>query len=237
MTVTVPEISVEKIKELVHELDTKGFTWLPNYVEDDALARMQMFVASAVDRSSQEYIHFKGPESLCGSGLDQLSSSPSFVKLMYDLFEHGTGKPAMKQEFYQVLRCLTGNSGRKHSMIFHYDSYVVTALIPIQIPSQGRSGDLLIYPNTRKLRSTYLFNVIDKILLGNPLTQKILRTCVGIKKLSPAHIKMVPGNLYLFWGYRSIHTNEPCDPDKVRATALFHYGNPHSRNLREQRTK
>ena len=33
--------------------------------------------------------------------------------------------------------------------------------------------------------------------------------------------------MYFFWGYRSIHTNEPCDPDKLRATALFHYGDPH----------
>ena len=40
-------------------------------------------------------------------------------------------------------------------------------------------------------------------------------------------IKMVPGNLYLFWGYRSVHTNEPCDPASIRATALFHYANPH----------
>jgi hypothetical protein len=25
-----------------------------------------------------------------------------------------------------------------------------------------------------------------------------------------------------------VHTNMPCDPDKVRATALFHFGDPHS---------
>lgn len=39
---------------------------------------------------------------------------------------------------------------------------------------------------------------------------------------------MVPGKLYLFWGYRSIHTNEPCDPDAIGATALFHFADPHS---------
>jgi hypothetical protein len=37
---------------------------------------------------------------------------------------------------------------------------------------------------------------------------------------------MVPGNLYLFWGYRSVHANQACDPDKIRATALFHFGDP-----------
>jgi hypothetical protein len=41
-------------------------------------------------------------------------------------------------------------------------------------------------------------------------------------------IKMVPGNIYFFWGYRSIHANEACDPTKVRATALFHFANPHA---------
>jgi len=39
---------------------------------------------------------------------------------------------------------------------------------------------------------------------------------------------MVAGNLYLFWGYLSVHANEPCDPDKIRATALFHFGYPHT---------
>jgi len=38
---------------------------------------------------------------------------------------------------------------------------------------------------------------------------------------------MQAGTICFFWGYRSIHTNEPCDPAKLRATALFHYGDPH----------
>jgi hypothetical protein len=32
---------------------------------------------------------------------------------------------------------------------------------------------------------------------------------------------MIPGNLYFFWGYRTVHANEACDPDKIRATALW----------------
>jgi hypothetical protein len=130
-------------------------------------------------------------------------------------------------ECYQVLRCLTGSSGQKHAFMFHYDSYIVTALVPIQIPVQGQTGDLLMYPNTRKIRSKYLFNAMDKVILDNPVTQRILRACANGKSFAPERVALVPGNLYLFWGYRTIHTNEPCDPDKVRATALFHYSNPH----------
>jgi hypothetical protein len=68
---------------------------------------------------------------------------------------------------------------------------------------------------------------MDKVLLDNPITQKVLRSFVNGKSFAPERVALVPGNLYLFWGYRTIHTNEPCDPDKVRATALFHYSNPH----------
>jgi hypothetical protein len=95
------------------------------------------------------------------------------------------------------------------------------------VPSSGLSGDLLMLPNTRGIRSTYLFNVIDKLILDNKLSQILLKKLTMKGWLPITRIKMVPGTMYFFWGYRTIHTNEPCDPDKVRSTALFHYANPH----------
>jgi hypothetical protein len=85
-------------------------------------------------------------------------------------------------------------------------------------------------PNTRKVRRTYLFNALDKVVLDNRLTQAVLRKTATSRKLPLTRVKMTPGNIYFFWGYRSVHTNEPCDPDKVRATALFHYANPHRKS-------
>ncbi|HEY0784853.1 MAG TPA: hypothetical protein VGD62_03220, partial [Acidobacteriaceae bacterium] len=180
--------------------------------------------------SGGEYVHFNGPESVTGSGLEELAASESFQLLMRRIYEQGTGRKGPEQKFYQVLRCLSGETGQKNSLIFHYDSYVVTALIPIRIPTSGRSGDLVMLPNTRRVRSTYLRNAVDKALLDNPLTQAVLRRRVQSQSSPLTRIKMQPGNLYFFWGYRSVHTNEPCDPDKVRATALFHYANPHQAN-------
>jgi hypothetical protein len=37
---------------------------------------------------------------------------------------------------------------------------------------------------------------------------------------------MAPGDLFL--GYRTVHANEACDPDKISATALFHFGETHA---------
>lgn len=227
MTLQVPEASTIKVEDLVNDLNTVGFGCVRDYISHDQLLRMQGFVQSALEHSHFEYVHFNGPDSVSGSGLDELADSSEFRKLIYQIYELGTKKPAPIEPFYQVLRCLSGASGQKNSLIFHYDSFVVTALIPIHIPTSGVAGDLLMYPNTRKIHGTYLRNAVDKVLLDNPITQKILKSAVNSSRFSPMRIKMIPGNLYFFWGYRSIHTNEPCDPDKVRATALFHFANPH----------
>jgi hypothetical protein len=227
MQLMVPEVSSIHVDNLVHELNTVGYGCIPNYISPEQLARMRGFVGEALERSHSEYVHFNGPDSVAGSGLEELADSPEFRKLIYQVYELGTDRPAPIEPFYQVLRCLSGTSGQKNSLIFHYDSYVVTALIPIQIPTSGIAGDLLMYPNTRKVHSTYFRNAIDKVLLDNPLTQRVLKAATKSSRWNPQRIKMIPGNLYFFWGYRSIHTNEPCDPDKVRATALFHFANPH----------
>jgi hypothetical protein len=227
MFVQSAEIIESQVSLLVGQINQQGYACIENFVSDVELAQMRAFVRDAIAQQNGEYVGFTGPEQVAGSGLDEFARSRYFRSLMERLFEQGSGRAAPEQPFYQVLRCLSGKGARKHSYIFHYDSYVVTALIPIEIPTSGLSGDLLMLPNTRKIRSRYLFNVMDKLLLDNKLTQLLLRGLVacgyrGIKK-----IKMTPGNIYFFWGYRSIHTNEPCDPDVIRATALFHYANPH----------
>jgi hypothetical protein len=65
------------------------------------------------------------------------------------------------------------------------------------------------------------------MLVDNRAAQLVLRLVARRHKLNTVAIRLQPGTLYFFWGYRSIHTNEPCDADKLRATALFHYGDPH----------
>jgi hypothetical protein len=217
------------ITTLVEDIERTGFGVLPGFVDASELARMRAFAVGAVEAAGGEYAGFIGPDSVAGSGLDELARSPHFRDMLEKIYERGTGCEAPKQDLYQVLRCLSGTSVRRHSYLFHYDSYIVTVLIPIEIPTVGMRGDLVMLPNTRKIRNSYTANVIDKIILDNPLSQTLLKYLTRTNLIRLTRIRMVPGNAYFFWGYRSVHTNEPCDPDRIRATALFHFANPHAR--------
>jgi hypothetical protein len=225
----IPELSDADITRLSDEVDNTGFGVLTDFVSHDDVARMQNFVINAIDKANGEYVGFTGSAAVAGSGLEELAASASFRRLIERLYATGTGRTPPKQEFYQVLRCLSGQSAQIHSRVFHYDSYVVTVLIPIKIPTKGQTGDFLMLPNTRSIRNKYIWNAMDKVLLDNRVTQWILRRMANKRSNKIVRIKMVPGNAYFFWGYRSIHTNEPCDPNEIRATALFHYANPHDR--------
>jgi hypothetical protein len=65
--------------------------------------------------------------------------------------------------------------------------------------------------------------LIFKFLFQNKFTQ-ILASKAWVQKLFHASIvKVKPGNLYVFYGFRSYHGNKSIDPSLLRVTGLFHY--------------
>jgi hypothetical protein len=110
----------------------------------------------------------------------------------------------------------------------HYDRTVITMLVPIYIPDAGggQSGELVVFPNKRPFRRSALMNIVDKIAVQNPLYRSY--TVHKLAHVAKEHsVVLEPGNVYLFWGYRTYHGNGPCATDTVRATLLLHLGDPH----------
>lgn len=226
----LPAIPDWTVGELVAEIERTGVAVLPEYIGPEALRELQAFVVATVQKTGGEYTVLNGKDAVAGTLLAELPDHPAFQSLVQRLYEAAAARAAPQQSIYQVLRCLAGKTGLKQSFIFHFDSYVVTLLLPIIIPTggrPGRRGHLVMAPNLRAIRSSYVRNLIDKLLLDNRLTQFALRRLYlsGVLKLK--RVEMRPGDLYIFWGYRTLHTNEPCEIENIRSTALFHFGDPH----------
>jgi len=223
-----PPVPPDRVALIAADMDRRGYGVAENCISTEMLAGLRRFIEDGVAAGGGEYTVFTGARATEGTRLQDLSRDGNFQSVCRDLYALGTNQTPPPVSFYQVLRCLAGRTGEQHAYRFHYDSYVLTILVPILIPTDGQPGDLIMFPNTRPVRRTYLGNLIDKVLLDNPLTQALLRRGVRAGRLKPEKIRMEPGNVYFFWGCRSVHTNEPCDPDKIRATALYHYVDPYA---------
>jgi hypothetical protein len=217
----------QDIVRIAGDINQRGYGAIENYISNEELKPLRAFAEARVREAGGEYVGLVGADALRGTLLGELPDSTEFKNLCRRLCELGTGGRAPEVSFFQILRCLQGSTGQRHSNRFHYDSYVLTALLPIEMPETGMPGDLVLLPNARAIRSSYLINVLDKAAIDNPISQSILRAVARRNRPGVVRIRLQPGNIYFFWGYRSIHTNEPVDHDKLRVTALFHYADPH----------
>jgi len=216
-----------EVLRIATEIDRQGYGTLVDYVSEEELQPLRTIAQGAVSTTNGEYIHFTGVAAFGGTVLLDLQQSPAFKELCRRLYNLGTAKAAPEADFYTIVRCLKGRSGQRNSYRFHFDSYVLTALLPVVIPNQGPAGDLVIIPAARPIRRSYIANLLDKVIIDSVVCQLLLRLAAFRRRFGAVVVPLRPGTMYFFWGYRSIHANEPCDADKLRTTALFHFGDPH----------
>lgn len=219
-----------QIDALTDEINTNGFAVLRGWASDAELLELQALVIETVNAAGHQYVALTGSQAVAGSLLHEWGRSPDFLDLCQRIVTKGTGQRPTESSLHQVLRCLVGEQGHRESLIFHYDSFVLTTIMPVCMPDKSDPGDLLMLPNHRPIRQNYFLNLMDKLLIDNRWTQRRLAKRHASQPNAFIQVRMRPGDMYLFWGYRSLHTNLPADPSAIRATAVFHYQNVHGRS-------
>jgi hypothetical protein len=223
------EPNIELTQQAVGELNSKGFFSIQNAIAPDVLEQFRNEVNRLVKIKGERYFSLINPYKEADSAFKPLGESKNFNELMRILATIGTTRDVSKSKLLNVLRVVTGSKADERSLQFHYDATVITALIPIFIPDgeSQESGHLVAVPNLRNIRSSAFINLIEKLFFQNPLVQKLTAYFL-LRNKSERHVmKLQPGNIYFFWGYRTLHANLPIDPKILRATLIFHLGNPH----------
>lgn len=225
----IVNLDPSNVPQLLDNIEHQGYAVLENAVTAEGLATFRQWIDEVSAKAGKGYHAIFGDvEKIDDTPLAALSENVEFRQLMQLMAEKSLGRGLPQQNILSVLRCVQGESGKKKSNTFHYDASVITALLPIEIPQQGEArGDLVLFPNLRRFRSSVLFNVLEKTLMQNKLSRYLLTKAIGKRLVKPMTLDLQPGNIYFFHGYRSFHANGPCDPAFRRATALFHFGDPH----------
>lgn len=225
----LPELSGQDITALRLDMDRSGVGVLRDVISSATLDDAKRYIESELSRRDGQYFGLTGREWIEASPLAGLMHSPAFFGILAALWEHAMQCVAPESDIAASIRVLAGTVGLRHSGLFHYDSYVVTALVPLLIPGGPAEvrGDLVMYPNLRRVRRNVFVNIVEKILVENALACRVWRLPFVQRRLAARAIPMQPGNIYFFWGMRSLHANRACLPTDVRSTALFHFGDPH----------
>ncbi len=221
-----PALDPDHVEQIGREVDRAGYCRIDGIVPPALLAEARDRAEAAVRANGGEYVALTGPVAQGGYLLSAIHADPAFARLLRALYAVAAGGEA-RRHVHQVLRCLQGETARRHADYLHYDSYAVTILIPLAVPREGLGGDLLLLPNNRPIRRSYLANGVEKLLLDRGPVQRWLWRRVRSGAQRSVRLTMLPGSVYIFWGCRSLHANTPSDPGALRATLLYHYGNPH----------
>jgi hypothetical protein len=226
---TMPTIKYGDPQKIALQLDETGVVCLENAVPAEWIAQARAGVEARL-ATHGEHDHFiRSPESEQHSAEAAFINSPAVLALLGDIVRARFPKgPATSEVIGSALRVIAGPRGEGDAFWFHYDASVVTMVVPIFMPNAPRSssGELVGLFNKRPFRRLVLANIIDKVVGQSRFYRRhILRR---LDRTDYLHmIDMEVGNLYLFWGYRSLHGNMPCESGALRATLLLHFGRPH----------
>lgn len=210
-------------------LDAGGFAVIEGAVSDDWIERARREVRQEVTARKARFFSLIRPADSSASVLGEVANDAALGQLLGRLVRHASPDALIEPDApYSVLRVIAGRSGTDGAYQFHYDSSVITVVVPIFIPerTEGPAGQLAVFGNRRPLRRTVIGNVIEKVAMQNRWAWR--RAERDVTAHPGRHIRqLAPGNLYLFWGYRTYHGNLPCGFETLRATMLLHVGDPH----------
>ncbi|CAE6850097.1 hypothetical protein R75461_07427 [Paraburkholderia nemoris] len=221
-------LSEADIDALARVMDTFGVAVLRNVVPAAVLAQMRDFIENEMRQNGQGS-GLAGSDWVSASPLAALGCSPAFHDILLALWERAMQRLAPDVEVAASLRVLGGTVRLRHPWRFHYDSCVVTALIPL--PGRDRPDEpygVVLDPGWRPVRRRSSATTPENAVVNHPLVRPIWRTPTVRDRLSPHVIPVHPGNIYFFRGMQSLHGHPPRLPERVRSIALFHFGDPHA---------
>ena len=148
--------------------------------------------------------------------------TPKLHKIAKEAFNY---KGDLSNQYHIARKVEPGNS--KEMFRAHFDSHLFTMVLPIRIPettNEGTSGDLIYFPNARKVPSNEITNFIGKAYYKKYASKEGMEKFSSTKKID----NFRDYQPLLFVGNTTLHTNYPVSLNcsSFRLTLLAHFFDP-----------
>ena len=201
-------------------------TVFANGVPKDAISAIN----AAIDRSSGEHPKRAEPSAMASilRKCDDFRRIEEQVRAKSHAMAVKLSPHGFRREPFHVIRC-ANTLTRNESHCRHYDSHLLTLLIPLKLsPSSSCNGDLLVY-RRKRLRVSTVANLVCKLRHGLQRNLPFpLRKWLTMRDLRKGLCDRVPvelGNVYVFNGFVLQHANLDVEVGE-RRSLLIHYYDP-----------
>ena len=216
------------IKEYWKDIDSRleqlidvGYVKLPSLKEFD-LDFLSSDISNEMGTSTFKELGLNHKKFLDELKLDKYLT-PKLHKIAKEAFSY---KGDLSNQYHIARKVEPGNS--KEMFRAHFDSHLFTMVLPIKIPEttkeEGTSGDLIYFPNARKVPSNEITNFIGKAYYKKYASKKGMEKFSSTKKID----NFRDYQPLLFVGNTTLHTNYPVSLNcsSFRLTLLAHFFDP-----------
>jgi hypothetical protein len=211
----------------INQFDEKGYCEIKNFINDNEINILKKFVNKNLSQNkfNSFFLSSKSNNNIDKFFIKHKQIEKKLIKILIEISNKLGVVHLKSKKPYYVLRVLHKKRIEQESLNFHFDSHLITVLIPIIIPKRKNSnnGHFLMIPHKRKITTSIFKNIIQKIfyqkIIGFFLKKfRSLISIYGFKK-----VILKPGSLFLFNGFRTLHGNLDIDIRDTRATFLVHF--------------
>lgn len=209
------------INKLKSEIESNGYAELDSFITENELSILRNLVNEELTKNNNQYFFLstKNSDNKVLNDKEFLKKNEILLKKLTEVYKFHIRE---SEETYKVLRVVTGFKSKKVSLDYHFDAHLLTLLVPIYIPDRegSNNGHLIIFKNFRSITKSLFKNIFQKIFYQSTFFKKLFINTGFVKGQI---LKLKPGNIYIFNGFRTLHTNLNIDPKDIRATLLVHY--------------
>jgi hypothetical protein len=205
--------------DTARSVEEVGYAALPGVVRARWLDSARS-LATAVNRPDAQEVLLEDMTAGDGEAIATLLADPALAGFLESVATRLHPRSDPDDRHVDVsLRIINGPDDAEQPLWFHYDATVVTVVFPIEIPDTG--GELVLHANRRPFRRLVLTNIVEKMVTQSNAYRR--RFTAG----EPTAVSLIPGNAYVFSGYRSYHATLPCPTGARRITLMVHYKDAH----------
>lgn len=214
---------------LADQLDDHGVVHLRDVISTEWLEAVRVSVTDHVARRGEGDFVIVQPDREPGSPAHRLAADPALRQLFSDAAGLRRPKGDAVQKIRTGIPVRAGTERRARWNLFHYDASVLTLIVPIFIPraALGSCGELAAFGNKRPFHRFVASHLVDMLLTYTSVYRRRVAKMV-LADPEKYIVALEPGDVCVFWGYRTYHGNLECAPGLLRASLVLHFGEVHA---------